>query len=287
MIIEDAKGTRYEYDAQGFRIVSTSKEQLDKKLDKTQFNLQFNQLLNPSLIKNTPNVILKPDGCICIPSGIKQYTIYNFIGITGHKYFIIPNADKNFVLRIYNNIDADSYSSSNGSIFNLLKGTSFIIDVNNNFDNTNTYIKPIIIDLTEMFGVGNEPKTVAEVQKYIPVGTYYPYTKGKASIEQVNSLSMVPSSSFQNDIFQTGTGHTKQTFTPTKNGYIRVSGYLPEGNKNYSFSLTQASMTYGFSRITDYTVIITAPVQANIECKLETSSNLSIQFNRFVYAKEV
>ena len=40
----------------------------------------------------------------------------------------------------------------------------------------NYKVTPQVIDLTTMFGAGKEPKTVAEVQKYILPNTYYPYT---------------------------------------------------------------------------------------------------------------
>lgn len=109
--------------------------------------------------------------------------------LVGHKYYIKPN--KNIAgISFYNNSTTGESYNSNSSYINThsVKG-NIVMRITGGYDFVNEhpigdvcsfYLK--IIDLTDLFGAGNEPSTVAEVEQWLAlnVGTqdYYPYDAG-------------------------------------------------------------------------------------------------------------
>lgn len=111
--------------------------------------------------------------------------------VANHKYFVKynvkPSVDTTFGSE-YANINI-SIVTCPANVFTTVKG--FIISVSS--DNTPFIIKPtselnigdtyeikdvIVIDLTKMFGSGNEPATVEEFEAMFP-NSYYPYNEGE------------------------------------------------------------------------------------------------------------
>ena len=109
-------------------------------------------------------------------------------GIQGHKYLIqvLSSQNKAVILQ-----DGSSVYVHDKTIYTAQNNHAFII-----YFNANTYsnekIVPMIIDLTQMFGAGNEPTSVAQFKSMFPLD-YYEYDTGsllsfKANILQ-NSLT--------------------------------------------------------------------------------------------------
>lgn len=95
--------------------------------------------------------------------------------IPGHKYLFISSItpQQANVATVITNIGSES---GNGFIFTTdLTHINIYFYVLTNVTVSNVVFKPQLFDLTEMFGAGNEPKTVAEFKAKFP-NDYYPYS---------------------------------------------------------------------------------------------------------------
>lgn len=95
--------------------------------------------------------------------------------IPGHKYLFISSItpQQAGVATVITNIGGES---GNGFIFTTdLTHINIYFYVQTNITVSNVVFKPQLFDLTEMFGAGNEPKTVAEFKEKFP-NEYYPYS---------------------------------------------------------------------------------------------------------------
>ena len=128
--------------------------------------------------------------------------------IPGHKYLISgsPNdASTNAYIQCYDNINLEWLRDTGGggiAIFQKAVGSnagSFIrIRIAGGYTANNLVFKPQLFDLTQMFGEGNEPTTVAQFRAMFP-DDYYPYNDGElksiepTSVEAstVNLLNLV------------------------------------------------------------------------------------------------
>ena len=96
--------------------------------------------------------------------------------ISGHRYFLTLS-DSNINLYLYCNGylgKGGIYQPTNGVTFQ--ENIRLRAEIGAIFDNLKTYLT--IIDLTKMFGTGNEPTTVEEFEAMFP-NSYYPYNEGE------------------------------------------------------------------------------------------------------------
>ena len=278
----------------------------DTKLDKAESTLQFNQLISPNNLRDTYTGY----GCTFTNIGngynivgtSNNYASFSFIyklaTVSNHKYYYSFNSnEKNIRLGIkglkafYGEFGCIPYiyTADNNNV-------ELIINVRAGSINTNVY--PILIDLTEMFGAGNEPQTVEEVQKYIPAGTYYPYTD-KPNRSEVNSLSMCPSNTIDYDIF-TNTleddNYFKGDYTNSKNGYIcvqfkAIDNSIPIGhhltldNSSGSILATNAAVTYNY--FNTYFMFIPYSPEFVARLFIDHKTNMKDLVSKFIYAKEI
>lgn len=103
--------------------------------------------------------------------------------IKNHKY-LVCGADKSIVIT-----DDDTYSTQEGNrIFTATNSKqsniSFYVKESSEY-NAKNY--PMLFDLTQMFGSGNEPSTVEEFEAMFPAD-YYPYNAGELMSAPVNEV---------------------------------------------------------------------------------------------------
>ena len=138
-----------------------------------------------TLTKNGVTLTNNTDGSLTL-NGTPETSSYsqflcNINTVVGHKYALIgieggvasDNYSHLYRLRIFNLYPSDFPNP------NITTATSNIcsmyIQVMPNITVNNLNCKPQLFDLTEMFGAGNEPKTVAEFKSKFP-NDYYPYS---------------------------------------------------------------------------------------------------------------
>lgn len=153
--------------------------------------LRWNQLVdlsnNTSTVFNTVTRTRSSDGSVTFTgtaegTGSPQYATLTdkLLKITsGHKYFLTKSNDN---LAFYVNVSGSNNNPVAGSsIFTALQSSdsaSIYITVPATGYDFGTYeCYPQLFDLTQMFGAGNEPATVAEFEALFPL-PYYPYDAG-------------------------------------------------------------------------------------------------------------
>lgn len=150
---------------------------------------------SPSLTDRTLTFTNNGDGSVTV-SGVVVNTAKNIYStsnlkelVKGHKYLLSgcpKSADNNFLtLNIYNDDNKLLnmwYDYGDGVIFTFDQeyysrhiGGIYIYERTVDVEINRTYI-PQLFDLTEMFGVGHEPATVAEFKAKFPEA-YYPYQR--------------------------------------------------------------------------------------------------------------
>lgn len=107
----------------------------------------------------------------------------NVKSVSGHKYYILFNCeDVNITLFAGTTVLANSSVSLTNSIITTINTDGNLLLRTGNSSGTTTYtnsnVYATIVDLTLMFGSGNEPTTVAEFQQMFPA-SYYPYNAGQ------------------------------------------------------------------------------------------------------------
>lgn len=101
--------------------------------------------------------------------------------IGGHKILICGNKENsNFKMGLLNQPIQDTGTGVIG-IFNQNAGKTWGIEWANGAVINNVTIYPQLFDLTEMFGAGHEPATVAEFKAKFPE-TYYPYQRAVLTV---------------------------------------------------------------------------------------------------------
>lgn len=103
----------------------------------------------------------------------------DLLTVIGHKYLLIGcpkggNASSTYFLRYDSDGDTLAYDMGNGVIFTKTneKLAYINIRVHAGYTANNLIFKPQLFDLTEMYGAGNEPKTVAEFKAKFPNEMY-------------------------------------------------------------------------------------------------------------------
>lgn len=142
---------------------------------------------------------------------------------SSHKYYISQNNDKNLSINYYKN------SSSTPSLMGSLSDKSSVIisnaiDLGFSFDTSNAASFPInfnlmLIDLTQTFGIGNEPTTIEDFKKYFP-NDFYGYSLS-------TMIAMNSADSFSNGYIQ-GINDTiaSMDITVTKSSSYNTLSYI-------------------------------------------------------------
>ena len=176
-------------------------------------------------------------------SGFLLFSPYADSLIPGHKYLISgsPNdASINAYIQCYDSINRQWLRDAGGggiAIFPKVVGpnvASFIrIRIAGGYTANNLVFKPQLFDLTQMFGAGNEPTTVAQFCAMFP-DDYYPYNAGElksimpTSVEAstVNLLNLVGRKEISSDTV----GHRTPTDAyPEIDTHVYYRGVSPNG----------------------------------------------------------
>ena len=159
--------------------LGTGSASIEKLMGKT---LVWNQLLAPmsSAISNEVTFTSDGEGGYTIngtaTGGNAYLSFNNNFSIAGHVYLVkFSREDVGVAL-------ADNYNSSFSyktdhiiSSANYRRAIAMVVEQGTTVENV--YIKPVLFDLTIMFGAGNEPSTVAEFEALYPLD-YYAYNAG-------------------------------------------------------------------------------------------------------------
>lgn len=205
-------------------------------------NVVWNQLANPKSI-NVAGVtaIVGANGLVTISGTATQdggrlnYLQSNLSVVKNHKYYIstIPNAGDLCFTSLSNNIAILLVTHSSIYTFteDCVCGFGFNRGAGANY-NTSGYIQ--MIDLTLLYGAGNEPTTVEQFKRDYPAD-YYPFsapTIKSANVKSVDSIGfnlIDPSKCLDNTYMATdGVAATHPTYTRFVTDYIHI-----DPKKNY------------------------------------------------------
>lgn len=197
-----------------------------------------------------------------MPNGSKPraYVIVSDIYASGHKYYIsievrvsedqkatfgISNISHAFVSGKYKETTSTEFVRL--SFIDSFAFSNNLIEVECNYDGGEIYYKHLMcIDLTKMFGAGNEPATVAEFVKMFPLD-YYDYNVGQLLSLNPTGIKTVGFNAYNHvtgkayvigghqyqitgvytSITEDGVTITPDSngkFTPTKNGELMIAG---------------------------------------------------------------
>lgn len=193
------------------------------------------------------------DGIVTVSgttTGRSAYILIGHVGVVGHKYLVCgsPVGGSFNTYRLTANIHKDGIyvngfsDAGDGNISKVLEADeeiSIVVDIADVSD-ANLIFKPQLFDLTEMFGSGNEPKTVAEFKAKFP-DELYPYSPNCwiTSYKNISKVSAVcqlldkskyPATRTENGV----------TFTNNGDGTINVKGTRgATGDSYYRITWTQ------------------------------------------------
>lgn len=109
--------------------------------------------------------------------------------IIGHKYYISQKRyPVNSDAYIYNDGGGITLASAKSAIQTATLEKNFYLRCDSDTTFDNVVLKPIIFDLTQMFGSGNEPSTPEEFEAMFPAD-YYPYNAGELMSAPVNEVT--------------------------------------------------------------------------------------------------
>lgn len=191
------------------------------------------------------------DGIVTVSgttTGRSAYILIEHVGVVGHKYLVCgsPVGGSFNTYRLTANIHKDGIyvngfsDAGDGNISKVLEADeeiSIVVDIADVSD-ANLIFKPQLFDLTEMFGSGNEPKTVAEFKAKFP-DELYPYSPNCwiTSYKNVSKVGDVCQLLDKSKYEQTKTVNGI-TFTNNGDGTITVDGTIADvSGSNASFSL--------------------------------------------------
>ena len=207
-------------------------------------HIPFNQLISPDdlVTSETSGVGISSlnDGGLNVLGTVNTETnivITKAIPInSNHKYVMSYATNVRWGFVYANGITELSDTIEKGEIFTGATTFKMAITIKESVGDIpyNYDIYPMLIDLTDIYGVGHEPSNTADLMLMIDFNKFYPYTD-KPNRDEVNSLSMCPSDTIDNiDIVSQST-----TFNIPSNGYLKVFGrYMTgTGNNNINISL--------------------------------------------------
>ena len=244
----------------------------------------WNQLVMPSMIpasKTVKGVTLtnNGDGTITCNGTVTEsfwanFTInFNFQRLTDHKLFLsgCPRTTDNTLYSLHpaGYPDYNDDDRGQGSILTARSTDGLYLALNFykvGLEVTNLVFKPIVIDLTLMFGAGNEPATVDEFEQWLDANIgkrdYYDYNAGELIPVKTTGVKTVGfnqwdeeweeggiSTSTGANIAQTGCIRSKNyiELIPDKTYYLNNNSganlvvYYYDGSKNYISSLSEGT----------------------------------------------
>lgn len=180
------------------------------------------------------------DGSIAVNGTATQDVWFNIIRETtpslqiNHKMLLIGCPNNGGVSRYLMRLSNSNDDIGNGKIFSVnLENLILRIFIKSGYTATNLKFVPQLFDLTQMFGAGNEPTTVAEFRAMFP-DDYYPYNVGElktvvpTSVEAstVNLLNLVGRKEISSDTV----GHRTPTDAyPEIDTHVYYRGVSPNG----------------------------------------------------------
>ena len=144
-------------------------------------------------------------------TGTTYSGVSNISPVAGHKYYIRVTSDKDITGVTVGNISGVALTNNSEDVLVLPASWNtqygFCLRITNRYDFVNahpigdvTKCKIVLMDLTEMFGAGNEPSTVDEVRALFP-NDYYDYNAG--TLTTVSAVNGSTNSFFTIPIGQT------------------------------------------------------------------------------------
>lgn len=161
--------------------------------------LVVNQLNNntqlSSATKNGLTFTNNGNGSVTI-SGTSTSSVYQLLDyiylIPNHKYLILSTST-NVKLGVYYSGVVEKWDTGAGTIFAFENSSSLAVNFQTNIPSgteINETIYPQLIDLTQMFGVGNEPDTYLKYTSLISAKTNLTYNKAEPINSQCNLISI-------------------------------------------------------------------------------------------------
>lgn len=167
-------------------------------------------------------------------------------GVVGHKYFLCgcPSGGSYNTYRISSSIELngawkDGFSddgTAGGNISRALSSGETIhieIAVKSGYAANNLVFKPQLFDLTEMFGAGNEPATVAEFWQKVPKKLY------GYNPNDYRAANILSSKYFPDGMKSAGSAYDEINFLSQK--AIKRIGAVDMGTLNWSYSTTRTA----------------------------------------------
>ena len=252
-------------------------------------SIEWNQMVNySSLPKTKANCGItftnNGDGTFTVngtASGEAQYYIITSAGIVGHKYFLCgcPSGGSSTTYSItsgirLSNVWKDGFSDlGSGGKFSraLSTGEDFYVHltIKKGYTVDNLVFKPQLFDLTQMFGAGNEPSTVAEFWSYFE-NKVYPYNAGETQklfktarrVKMYTGKQITWNQLFDKSQFSTTKSEYGMNFTNNGDGTWTVVGTknITQGD---NFYLTTVQLTSG------HKYFLTGKLPSNKDYKME------------------
>lgn len=142
-------------------------------LDKSKY--PATQTINGVTFTNNGDGTITVNGTATANSTFNLVYKANLLTIIGHKYLLIGCPEGgNYYLRYDSDGGKQAYDMGNGVIFTKTNEKIAYINIRvyTGYTANNIVFKPQLFDLTEMYGAGNEPATVAEFKAKFPNEMY-------------------------------------------------------------------------------------------------------------------
>ena len=160
-------------------------------------------------------------------------------GVSGHKYLFLVEGCENLQINLYSFVSPSVHITNGGTIVTCTKNEllrySVLIPTSTPVGTTiNEKISVLYIDLTQMFGPGNEPTTVEEFRALYP-NSYYPYNTGELRNLDCSGIKTVGFNQWDEQ-WEVGYLNADGTTAGYVQNYIRAKNYIPviSGEKYYA-----------------------------------------------------
>ena len=208
-----------------------------------------------------------------------------FAIVSGHKYYIKACPSGGSGTTYYANLSGlGSIDTGNAAISEINSSANLnlrlVFSTGVTFDNVKIY--PQCVDLTLMFGSGNEPSTVEEFKSMFPAD-YYPYNAGEllsAGVTEVVSCANL----LANEVLEQGAITTTGAVS-SANNRVRTRNFIQvEPNTQYEATTTsQGINVLGIYYYSDLTTFVSRDVPESKDCIFTTSPKtnyLKITYNK-------
>lgn len=167
--------------------------------------------------------------------------------VNGHKY-LVHGVDSPSNTKIVDSYSGYFFDSGNGVVFTYTDGkvVNYALRVDDGASVVNVRFSPIFIDLTQMFGAGNEPTTYEEFLSRKPiVEDEFAYNEGEIVNNSVKAIEVTGRNLWDEEWDVGGMSGSTGNDLETTNS-IRSKNYIPViGGKAY-YIVTPLMFGYGF-----------------------------------------